>query len=206
MSNDDTSPPGPIPLPPVDLDERRLPIRVFSDVTWYRGHKATHGPIFFNTTRGRWTDPDHEFGTVYLGESAACSFIEAFNQQVQRTDWGYFVSERVLAACCLCPITSEQPLRLVDLTSGLNLLQVGADNRICDGPHDVSRRWARAFWKHPDQPDGIYFRSRHAPELFSIAVFERSRASLMSDCASNVLRDVHLLSQLLDYFDVALLT
>ena len=205
MRIEDTSPPGPIPLPPADLNERRLPIREFSGVTWYRGHKATHGPIHYNTTRGRWTDPDGVFGTLYLGETPACSFIEAFNQQVQRSDWGYFVGNRALALCCLCPITSERGWRLVDLTTGPALRQVGADNRICDGPHDVSQRWARAFRVHPEQPHGIYYRSRHAPELFSMALFNRPDRTLTTDCSVNVLRDVSRLSEILEYFECALL-
>ena len=198
-------PPGPIPEPPADLGDRRLPLLEIAGATWYRGHRVEHGPIYFNRVRGRWSDPEQTFGALYLGVAPECSFIEAFNQQIRRSSWGVFVSERLLAAGCLCPVTVAHPLRLVDLTTGPQLRTVGADNRICDGPHDVSRRWARAFWAHPDRPDGIQYRSRHAPELFSIALFDRPGIETATDCSKSLLLDRDRLSTILDYFDCALL-
>lgn len=112
---------------------------------------------------------------MYLGEADYCSFIEAFSQQAHHLhSSGLFVSERALEASCLCRVTANRPLRLVDLTLGRNLKRINSDNRICDGPHHESQLWSRAFWEHPLTPDGIYYRSRNAPELRSIALFDRA--------------------------------
>jgi len=167
----------------------------------FRGHKSRYGAIFFNRTHGRWVDPDSEFGTLYLGESDTCSFAEAFVQGTSQR----FASRSQLAVSCLCPVTADRPLRLIDLTTGANLMRIGADNRICDGPHDVAQRWARALWSHPTTPDGLYYRSRNAPELYSIALFDRIEPALHGDCSENLLSDPAELARLLDYFDCALL-
>ncbi|CAN5235013.1 hypothetical protein BH23CHL1_BH23CHL1_15500 [soil metagenome] len=80
---------------------------------------------------------------LYLGETDYCSFIEAFSQQPEPlAGLGLFVSESVLRAGCLCPVGVNRTLRLVDVTIGRNLKSISADNRICDGPHSVSQRWA----------------------------------------------------------------
>jgi hypothetical protein len=185
---------------------RPLPLREFVNPTWFRGHKSRNAPLYFNATSGRWADPRSEFGVLYLGETDYCSFIEAFSQQPERlTGLGLFVSESVLRGGCLCPISVTNTLRLVDLTTGRGLQSIGADNRICDGAHDVSQRWSRAFWEHPSQPDGIYYRSRNAPELYSIALFDRARSALKADCKQNILTATDQLARILEYFECALL-
>jgi hypothetical protein len=97
-------------------------------------------------------------------------------------------------------------MRLVDLTNGLALLLLSpeADNRINDGLHPVSQRWALAFWTHPSRPDGLYYRSRRAPDRHSIALFDRVAADLVADSAQNRLRDPDRLGAILDYFGCAL--
>src|SRR5262249_33992346 len=148
-----------------------------------------------------------EFGALYLGEDEFCSFIEAFNQEVLgRGPLGPIVSLGRQARCCLCPVTATRAMRLVDLTHGPALLLISpdADNRINDGPHVVSQRWALAFWAHPSRPDGLYYRSRRAPERHSIALFDRVAADLVADCAQNLLRDPERLGTIFDYFGCAL--
>jgi hypothetical protein len=193
--------PGPIPEPPADLAERALPLREISAPRLFRGHRSRHGAIFFNRTHGRWADPLGEFGTLYLGERDYCSFAEAFVQGTSER----FVSESLLKESCLCPIKATRSLRLVDLSTGPGLMQIGADNRICDGPHDVAQRWARALWTHPSQPNGLYYRSRNAPEFCSIALFDRVQSTLQDDCSQNLLQVPTELGRLLDYFGCALI-
>jgi hypothetical protein len=144
---------------------------------------------------------------LYLGEDEFVSFVEAFSQEVNPGPFGPIVSESRLRQCCLCPIQIVSPLRLVDLTNGpaLNQLSPGADNRINDGPHAISQQWAFAFWNHPDRPDGLYYRSRRAPERHSIAVFERAADSFQTDCAANLLRHPDRLAAVMDYYRFALI-
>jgi hypothetical protein len=142
---------------------------------------------------------------MYLGEAPFGAFIEAFSQQIESSAWGVFVSRSGLSRSCLCPVSIDGSLRLVDVTTGPHLLAIGADERINSGPHSASQQWARAFREHPGRPDGIYYRSRRAPELFSIALFERSTRLLRTDCSANLLARDSDLATLLDYFDCALL-
>jgi RES domain len=185
-----------------------LPLRTFDRPTWYRGHKAVRGPLYFNPSAGRFAAPDRQYGTLYLGEDEHVSFLEAFNQEIaDALPFGRVVSARRLANCCLCPVTAEARLTLVDLTNGaaLRRLSPDADNRINDGPHAVSQRWALAFWQHPTRPDGLFYRSRRAPERCAIALYDRAAASLRSHCDQNVLRDPDRLAAILISYGCALI-
>ena len=193
--------PETIPEPPADLADRDLPIHLIDSSVLYRGHKRRYGAVYFNPVFGRWSDPTGEFGTMYAGETDYCSFAEAFVLGTDRR----FVSQSVLDQSCLCQIAVTGKLSLVDLTIGPSLMGIGADNRISDGPHDVARRWSRAFWSHPAQPDGIYYRSRNAPEMYSVALYDRTADLIESDCRRNLLADPTELARLLDYFGCALL-
>lgn len=171
------------------------------DAVWYRGHRARYDPIHFNRgPAGRFNAPDAEFGVLYLGESDLCAFVEAFcHDERQRV-----VSEYALALSCLCPITTKRAIRLVDLTTGVQLRRLGGDSRICDGPWSVSRRWALALWQHSDAPDGLLYRSRIAPEMRAIALFDRAGDAITADCGGNVLIQSEWLGQILDYHEIAL--
>jgi len=203
----DTGPPGAPPEPPPDLAERTLPLRVFDRPIWYRGHRAHRGPLHFNRAAGRFTAPDGQFGTLYLGQDEYGSFIEAFNHEVlDRAPFGPIVSRPRLARCCLCPVTAVRVVRVVDLTNGAarRRLSPAADNRINDGPHAVSRRWALACWAHPSQPDGLLYRSRRAPERCSIALFDRAAPDLKTNDDVNLLADPDRLAAILDHVGGAL--
>src|SRR5581483_10771825 len=78
-----------------------------------------------------------------------------------------------LRETCLSRLTTAQPLKLVDLT-GSGLARLGADERLCAGDdHALCGRWALALYHHPLRPDGLYFRARHDPARFSLALFSR---------------------------------
>ena len=201
-------PPGPEPEPPADLASRPLPLREFADPTWFRGHNRDYDPLHFNAASGRFCAPDRiAFGTLYVGMDPRGSFIEAFVQHVGMTPVGYVVSQRLIDRSCLCRVRATRPVRLVELTTGaaLRRLSADADARISTGSHAVSQRWAEAFWRHPDRPDGILYPCRHAPEFPSVALFDRVRADLVADCATNLLRDPHVLAAILDYYGCALI-
>jgi hypothetical protein len=197
------------PVPPPDLAERRLPILTMPPTPWYRGHNARHPPLHFNPRRGRFTPPAGNVGVLYVGVDARGAFVEAFCHDETRRD----VEEVTLRASCLCPVQPTRPFRLVDLSAARALRRLGADNRVCDGPHALSRWWAAALWAHPDRPDGIYYRSRLAPELFSVALFEDRAADALradcvgncqADCPSNLLAVPSELDPILDYLEIAL--
>jgi hypothetical protein len=201
--------PGPEPEPPDDLAWRALPLRTFDNPTWFRGHKRKYGPLHFNAAGGRFGAPDRvQFGTLYLGVDPRGAFLEAFAQHLGPVATGYVVSETHLNQSCLCVVVAVRPLHLVDLTTGpaLRRLAPNADNRVSTGSHAVSQRWAEAFWSHPERPDGILYPCRRAPELHSVALFDRVREELVADCATNVLRDPGALAAILDHYDCALIS
>jgi hypothetical protein len=200
--------PGPEPEPPHDLATRALPLRTFHNPTWFRGHKRKYGPLHFNAVGGRFCAPDRaRFGTLYLGTDPRGAFLEAFVQSLGPAATGYVVSQTLLNQSCLCVVMATRPLHLVDLTTGpmLRRLAANADSRISAGSHAVSQRWAEAFWSHPEQPDGILYPCRRAPELHSVALFDRVREDLVADCATNLLQDPGALAAILDHYDCALI-
>ncbi len=178
------------------------------ETSLFRGHKHRYRPLHFNRTVGRFAPPDGQaFGTLYLGEDEFGAFIEAFNQGVGSTPLGLFISATLLRQSCLCMVQVMRPLPLVDLTAGaaLKRLSADADSRIGDGPHVVSQRWAAALWAHPDQPDGLIYLARHAPDHRSIALFDRAAEALVANCASNLLLDPRRLGRILDHFGCAVI-
>jgi hypothetical protein len=200
--------PGPIPEPPPDLVQRNLPINSYAAGTLFRNHKLRHGPVHFNRGSGRFAPPDgRAFGVLYLGEDEYAAFIEGFSQGVGSSPLGLFISQSLLRQNCLCEVRATRPLRLVDLTSGsaLKQLSANADSRIGDGSHAVSQRWAAALWAHPDQPDGLMYLSRNAPDHRSIALFDRVADVVAADCAENLLLDSARLGRILEHFGCAVI-
>jgi hypothetical protein len=53
------------------------------------------------------------------------------------------------------------------------LASIGADGRLATGSYTVAQQWSAALNKHPCEPDGIRYRSRHAPERVAYAIYER---------------------------------
>jgi hypothetical protein len=64
-------------------------------------------------------------------------------------------------------------LRLVDLVEPGGLTCIGADNRLTTCSYSISQRWSAALRNHPVKPDGIRYRSRHAPERVAYAIYSR---------------------------------
>jgi hypothetical protein len=146
----------------------------------YRICKAHRDPLHFGkNTKNRFDAPRGQYGTLYAAETPEGAFVETCIRD--RSGETLFVlsyfQERKLTEISLL-----QPLRLVDLTgSGLSLL--GTDNRLTTGGYRAAQRWSRAFWNHPDCPDGILYCSRFNPSLHCLALFDRAGLGLSPrDC------------------------
>ena len=166
--------PGPPPLPPRDLHERRLPIHVVqAEVDLWRIHPADRSALFFGPgkgqpPRGRWDAPDGSFGVCYVAEQRFAAFAETFLRAP-----GTMVLETAdLEARSLARIEVIAPLRLAAL-HGPGLHAVGATSASCTGDYAVSRAWAAALHEHPDWVDGIRYRARHDDDGFAMALFNR---------------------------------
>jgi len=189
---------------PGDLSALSLPLKTV-EKSWFRCHRREYDAIYFGKSGDlRFDAPDREFGVMYLGESPEAAFVETL---IRGKSTERHVTSRELHENPLSEIRFGHSLRLVDLTeSGLILL--GADARICTGGnYSVSQRWVLALWKHPAQPDGILYCSRHNLSLRCAAVFDRAGGAVtISDFGSLTdLRHRNLLGQLLDLYGFNLL-
>jgi len=162
-------PKKPHPEPPPDLHARSLPLRSIR-TAWFRIHDLSYDPIFFGRTGNHRFDAPHprKYGVLYLGADVDCAFIETLGHETGKN----VIAEAELMSRGLARVRVRGGLRLVDLTAQ-GLAQIGADNHLGTGPIAVSQRWSRALYRHPEQPDGICFRSRHNPELLCAAIFDR---------------------------------
>jgi hypothetical protein len=143
---------------------------------------------------------------MYVAMDPRAAFLEAFAFALGTDPGNYIVSQSLLDRGCLCIVTAKRPLHLVDLTTGqvLRRLSANADARISVGTHATSQRWARAFWAHPERPDGILFPCRRAPEFHSVALFARVQSHLVASCNPNLLQQPEQLAALLDHYSCAL--
>jgi hypothetical protein len=157
------------PEPPPDLHARSLPLQS-TRTSWFRIHDLTYAPIFFGRTGNHRFDAPHprKYGVLYLAADVDCAFIETLGHETGKN----VIAEPELLSRGLARVRAKGVLRLVDLTAE-GLARIGADNHLCTGPIAVSQRWSRALYSHPEQPDGICFRSRHNPELLCAAIFDR---------------------------------
>lgn len=197
--------PEPHPEPPDDLAVRELPL-IDAGSSWFQCYGVKRGPLNFNPrSSGRFNAPSAEYGTTYLSTSVEGAFAEKFLQSARRAGRGVNVITRAtLALQRLCPIAQPagaRPLRLVDLT-GNGPAQLGADGRLCTMTDDpgLTQRWALALWRHPQQPDGLYYRARHDLSRISIAVFDRAGHLLVADHATDLLADPAILADLLERY------
>jgi hypothetical protein len=165
--------PAPHPDPPADLHGHRLPLAE-TPGPWIRSHSIRHGPLYFGTSGfNRFDAPDHQYGVLYAAVDFHGAFIETFGRELGH----HAIDPIALQERALAEVKASRPLRLVDLT-GPGLSQIGADSRLTASDYAVSQPWALALHEHPDQPDGILYRSRHDPSRFCAAIFDRAAYAL----------------------------
>jgi hypothetical protein len=166
------------PLPPSDLRDRPLPMTDAITGPLWRIHRLVHDPFFFGppagvAPTGRWDAPAGQFGVCYLAVGdPRIAFAETLLRGPQT-----ILSERVLADRGLARFDVVAPLRLVTM-HGPGLVPLGATAAVSSGPHEFSREWSLALHQHPDQPDGILYRTRHDDDGLGVALFDRARFSL----------------------------
>jgi len=190
------------PLPKKDFDRLKLPL-IAIDRVWWRIHESKHGPIFFGA-KGvhRFDDPQKKFGVMYSGSDEYCAFLETF---------GHATGKRIVETCSLSAhlLTEIKPkgsFHVVDLT-GKGLVQIGADARLACGSYPTAQKWSAAFHDHPSIPDGIYFRSRHDPRKFSLALFDRAQQKVYTGQSTtlNPALQPRLVAKLMDRYGFGLI-
>ena len=192
---------GPLPPPPADLDDQDLRI-LEHRATLSRIHRIDQDPAFWGRTgRNRFDAPAGEFGVLYAATDEYGAFVETFGDGSSRT-----VTVNSLTATGWSRVEPQRDLRLVDL-SGPGLAQIGADERLCSGEHDVAQQWSLAMWRHPSSVDGLYYRARHDPSRMSVALFDRvaPAVSIVRDGGLTDDRHQALLAAILDTYQFSLL-
>jgi hypothetical protein len=158
----------PHPKPPKDLFNRNLPL-IQLQQPWFRIHQSRYEPLYFGRSGYRFNAPEQEYRILYIAQHEQGAFIETFGAKTGIQ----LISNNELSLRSISCLQNTRPLNLVDLT-GAGLVKIGADGRLCDGDHQLAQRWALAFWQHPMQVDGIYYRARHDPSQYCAAIFDRA--------------------------------
>ena len=178
---------------------------VSAGTQWWRIHRKIHGPLFFGPPTGtppaaRFDAPDGSFAVCYLGASVEASFAETFLHGPVRD---LILAHSDLAQKALSRIENTQTLRLVRL-HGPGLVRMTATSAVAGGSYSVSRPWALAIHMHPDEPDGILYRSRHDDDLLCAAVYDRARTKLMLKQTYSLAEDVLLLERLAERYEFSI--
>jgi hypothetical protein len=147
----------------------------------------------------RFDSPEAPMGIFYTGEDVETAVIEVFGD-----DW---LATRTLELAELdqfevYTIKLEQIFWVVDLT-GENLNKLGTDANICTSTDfDATQKWAIAFMKHFQKPNGLRYHSRHNPEKINYALFGTAESKL-SVTKKLPLLEHPSLYQILDKYGVA---
>lgn len=174
-------PPGDHPLPHLELPTQNpLIFTLHKGETLYRHHQTIHDPIFFGTTGNyRFDDPNcpapGSFGVLYAGADPECCLLESCGA----TTGVPAVSVAYLDARQIARMELTEELRFIDLVEPGGLTSIGADGRLATGSYKIAQQWSAALKKHPTKPDGIRYRSRHAPERIAYAIYARPPATFL---------------------------
>jgi RES domain len=195
MTTDDRLPSH--PEPPHNLAEQKLLV-IERQQPWHRIHQSRYEPLYFGNSGYRFDAPNQEYSVMYVAQNPEGAFIETFGANTGI----HVIANDELSLRSISYLRSLGPLKLVDLT-GPGLAKLGADARLCTGDYQLAQRWALALWQHPEQIDGIYYRSRHDPAQFCAAIFDRNselwEIEQTMRCASAEFRET--LAQILECYN-----
>ena len=115
------------------------------------------------------------------------------------------VTLRELALRGLARVEVVRDLRVVDLTAP-GMARIRADGRLTTGDYAVAQRWSLALHDHPDQPDGLIWRSRFDLSRVCLAVYDRARSHIrtVAVCSLDDPAFAPELAAILDRYDFAL--
>jgi hypothetical protein len=168
MASVEELPPSPASIPGA------LPVTELAQGTqWWRIHRSEHPPVFFGPPKGqpptyRFDAPGGEYRTLYIGQTLSAAFVETLLRNPRIP----FVERAELEKRSSSLLTHHNALKLVDLRGG-GWSRIGVDSRLTSGSYTRAGQWALALWSHPDQPDGLLYRSRHDPNHICAALFDR---------------------------------
>ena len=189
------------PLPPKDFAQRKLPLlEMHAAEALVRVHRLNLDALFFGRSGdNRFDDPAGRFGVCYAAQRLEGAFAETFLRNVGAT----LVSRAALAHRAASTLRVKRTLRLAQLY-GPGLARMGATAAVSSGPYEVSQPWACAIHDHPEQPDGMVYRSNHDNGELCVALFDRCADALAAEPAQALMQDRAALALLLDRYRVGL--
>lgn len=168
----------------------------------FRIHRTAHDPLWFGPDRaapvsGRFNAPAYEYGACYFG----LSFDVAFAETLLRNPGHRLLSRADLAVRSVSAGHLTRPIRLVQLHgAGLGRLRISVET--AHAPHRVCRTLALAIWRHPQQADGLVYRSRFDNDELCFVLFDRAADAVAIDGTRGLPDDPRELGRILDKYDV----
>ena len=201
--------PGDHPLPHPGLNDQDPLIFVMSPgEALNRHHQKIHDPVYFGKKGDyRFDDPECPkagcFGVLYAGADPECCLLESCGS----TTGVPAVSGAYLEARAIARMELTSSLRFIDLVNDGGLTTIGADARLMSGSYTVAQNWSAALRKHGSKPDGIRYRSRHAPERIAYAIYERPTTTFRVASMGSFMdpSNVALFKHILKTYNIALI-
>ena len=190
-------------LPPSGLARRPLPIVELPPAPpVVRIHTVGRDPRYFGRTgQARFEAPDSSYGVCVRAGGSTTRRPSSRPSSATRTS---AASPRPTWPPTPSPTDIVRPTRLVAF-GGPGLRRLHATAGTVHATYSgVTQAWSRALWAHPDQPDGIRYRSRFDDDQHCVALFDRAAAAVRF-AASAPLSAVPLrLGTVLDRYGLAL--
>jgi len=159
---------------------RRLPVSTLPPATeLWRIHSRAHDPVWFGPDAGvpprnRFDAPAGEFRVCYFGEAFEAALVETLVRGRARLIVA--LTEPRSRSATSVPLDRE--IRVARLHSdGLVRLSLSTATPHAES-YDVCQQLALSLWAHPDEIDGIEYRSRWDDSLLCVALFDRAADAL----------------------------
>jgi hypothetical protein len=170
------------PLPSEDLDTVSLPIELLSQGSGlYRIAKTEYSsPVFFGPPFPNRFDV--AVGVMYTALDHFAAFRESvLHGEIDLQQIDLTRLSGMLAKNSISYILFNRELRLVKAyDDGLQV--IGANHNLSRASRDrrsYTQIWSKSLWKHPDQVDGIIYRSHYDKNRFCVALYaDRMRETL----------------------------
>ena len=157
----------------------------------------------------RFDAPDESFGVFYAAFDLETAFVESVvRARAHPLPAGepLLIDYLTLASRHVVTLAASSPARSLHLAQlyGAGLSAARTDNRIATvDDYGTTQRWAKAFYAHPENIDGIVYMSRYLGDHRSVVLFDRARDAIAFNNPLPLLHHPEL-AQLLDTYHVVL--
>jgi len=142
------------------------------------------GDPFRRSALYRFDAPDESFGVFYAAFDLETAFVESVvRARAHPLPAGepLLIDYLTLASRHVVTLAASSPARSLHLAQlyGAGLSAARTDNRIATvDDYGTTQRWAKAFYAHPENIDGIVYMSRYLGDHRSVVLFDRARDAI----------------------------